>query len=258
MPGSPFKSRPKSDRRKEWKALKTKNEKALTKQKIKVEIGLGKELDNLQKQIDTVLALDDKSLTKKALDPVVTAATKVQASINKLRPKVTAFNDLTTFLVAVEKDIKWWNKAAGVIAVKQPPRSHWDAREVPEAIGNLTKAQPLIAKLDTLLATALTQQGAYDTPDQFKDWAKASKAIQPLLGKARVVAADPEHNLELARKLLKTNAQLIRNMENALFQMKRINLRALPEWADWNEVDKTIYALDDLISNTRITAFALK
>jgi hypothetical protein len=254
-----FKSRPKSDRRLEWKSLKASHAKALTAAKIKVEIGLGKELDSFQKQIDKVLALDESQLTKDSLAPVVAAGKNVKKHIATLKPKVKAYDNLTKFLTGLEKDVAWWEKAAGNVTLPEVNRGGWEPGAVREATEALLKAKPLMDKMDTLLSKALKPKGVYDPPREIDYWVRDSKLIKAGITKLSVASKKSEGRHELVRELLVGLKEPLGDMRWYLSTMARYNLGDLdPKVADWAAVKKLASDLNNHIDDASRVAGGLK
>src|SRR5688572_10779484 len=115
---SPFKSRPKSDRRKEWKALKASHAKQLSDAKLNVEIGLGKALDEMERQVIKAEMLPASKLTPEALAPVVRSALEVKRHVATLGPQLKKLDKLNKFMLALRVDVAWWEKTARDIKAK--------------------------------------------------------------------------------------------------------------------------------------------
>jgi hypothetical protein len=106
----------KSDRRNEWKTLKTRHDPALAAKRVKFDAGFGKALDNYQApvKIVTKLFLDEK-LSRKDLQKVVGAARSLEPLARSYVDRVKgvggpAEKELTAFLKAVIADCEGWEK----------------------------------------------------------------------------------------------------------------------------------------------------
>ena len=258
MPASLFKSHPRSDRRVEWRNLKASQAKLLEAKKIKVEIGLGKELDNFQKQVDKVLAIEESKLTKESLASVVAAGQKVKKHVATLEPKVKGYDKLTKFLDAVEKDVAWWEKAAGKVQLEQRHVGGWESTAVPEATEYLLKAKPLIEKMDTLLSKAVKATPTYDPPREFEYWARDSKALRAGLTKLSVASKKGVKSHELVRELLMEMKEPVSDMRWNLSNIARLNIGELPALADWSEVKKTASDLANEVDEANRIVSGLK
>lgn len=114
----PSKYKKTTDRRKEWKALKTKHAAALKASKVDFDAKLGPSIDTFETQVKKMATegYGVKSTTQ-SWTTVGTAATKLLAVVNTYQGKVAALpapakQDLKEFLEALEADGTLWVTAA--------------------------------------------------------------------------------------------------------------------------------------------------
>jgi hypothetical protein len=106
----------KSDRRNEWKALKSKHDQALAAKQVKFDAGFGKALDNYQAPVKVVTKLFvDEKLSQKDLQKVVGAARSLEPLALSYVDRVKglggpAEKELTAFLKAVIADCQGWEQ----------------------------------------------------------------------------------------------------------------------------------------------------
>ena len=247
MAGSLFKSRPKSDRRLEWRNLKASFAKIPANKNVNVEIGLGKELDNFQKQIDKALLLPDEQSTPTALAPLIQSAAKVKASVATLEPKVKGSVSMTKFLTDLKKDADWWITTANGAHKNADYRSAWDTDAVAFALPALLKVKPEFDKMDVLLKNAQKKTPTYNPPIEVTRWPSFSKEVRAGLTKLTMLSKDKNANHTAIITLLKTMKEplsslnwLMRNYEGATF-------KNLPNVADWAKVQTTAHGIENLL-----------
>jgi hypothetical protein len=245
MPSTLFKSRPKSDRRLQWKELKAKNAKFLDAKKIKVEIGLGKALDDHQKQVDRIVLLDAGALNDKAFAPVVASAAAVKKLAVALEPKVKDLSAFTTFLAQLKQDSAWWEKASQEFTSKAGYISQWNADELSDALGSLRSVQDHMNALDTLLKDAGKKTKTYEPPSTVVQWARVGKQIRPQLSKLTLLAKNPTGNFKLITSLLADMEATIGDVRTYALHMTSIAGDNLAPVANWTSVEKEAKVIVD-------------
>jgi len=106
----------KSDRRKDWKALKTKHAAVLAAKRLKFEAGFGTALDNYAKPLAVVNKLFvAEKLSQPALQKVVTASRPLDQIAQHYLGNVKglggpAEKELSAFLTAVSADCNGWEQ----------------------------------------------------------------------------------------------------------------------------------------------------
>ena len=232
---SPFKSRPKSDRRQEWKALKASHAKELAAQKLNVEIGLGKALDEMERQVAKAVALPAEKLTPAALAPLVRSALEVKRHAATLGPKLKPFDKLNKFMLALKLDIAWWEKTAREINQGPGLLTPKEAKLV-EFIGIVLKLPRPMDLLDKALKNADQKTGTYDPPDAVAAWAKSSKELRSQLAKLALLNKNAAGNIKLVAALMKQMQEPIRGAMTAAKSLEAIAKTNLPPVADWQAV----------------------
>jgi hypothetical protein len=115
---SNFRQLLKTDRRKQWKLLKDKHAKAITKAKVNFDEKLGPALDKYQTQVDKLTRLSATAeLTSTAVDPVFQASRTLKPIVDSYQGKVKLLDDparkeLAALLTAIDNDCISWAKLA--------------------------------------------------------------------------------------------------------------------------------------------------
>jgi len=237
MPGSLFKSRPKSDRRLEWKTLKANFVKVPANKNVKIEIGLGKDLDKFQAEIDKAMLLpDDKADAKTTLAPLVTAANKVKTSIATIQPLVKGSQPMLTFLQGVKTDADWWITTANKAHATGDRLSSWDSDALKLVVPALLKLKPELDKMDLLLKGALTKTAAYDPPLAVTRWVSYSKKVRPNLVKVTMLSKTMKENPAPMVKLLVSMKDDLTSLDWLVRGYSASDFHGLPAVADWGKV----------------------
>jgi hypothetical protein len=247
MPGSLFKSRPKSDRRLEWRTLKANFAKIPANKTVNVEIGLGKELDDFQKQIDKAILLEDDQATPTALAALIQSAAKVKQSVATLEPKVKGNDSMTKFLAALKKDADWWTTTAKGAHADTGHYSTWDTDAVALAVPALLKLKPELDKMDVLLKNAQKKTPTYDPPVEVTRWPSYTKDIRPNLTKLTMLAKDKNANHAAIVKLLKTMKEPLSSLTWLMRGYDGAKFKNLPNVADWAKVQTTAEGIEKLL-----------
>ncbi len=230
-----FKSRPKSDRRQEWKALKASHAKELTAHKLNVEIGLGKALDEMERQVAKVTLLPADKLTSAALAPLVRSALEVKRHTATLGPKLKPFDKLNKCMLALKLDVAWWEKTAKEI--NQGPGLLTPKEEkLVEFVGIVLKLPRPMDLLDKALKNADQKTGTYDPPEAVGAWAKSSKEVRAQLVKLSVLNKNAAGNIKPVAALLKGMPEPIRGAMTAAKSLEAIAKTSLPPVTDWPAV----------------------
>ena len=236
MPGSLFKSRPKSDRRLEWRTIKANFTKIPANKKVKIEIGLGKDLDDFQKQIDKALLLPDENANPTTLAPLVTSATKVKASVATLKPLAKANQSMLTFLDGLKKDADWWITTANGAHAKADYISNWDSSAMKVVVPALLKLKTELDKMDLLLKNALKKTPTYDPPIEVTRWPDYTKKVRPDLTKLTMLAKNQDGNHAAIVKVLVAMKEPIGSLRWLMRAYDAATFKNLPAVADWAKV----------------------
>ena len=239
MPGSLFKSRPKSDRRLEWRTLKANFVKVPANKNVKIEIGLGKDLDAFQKEVDKALLLPDDKADAKTLAPLITAATKVKASVATIQPLVKGNQPMLTFLQGVKKDADWWITTANSAHAKEQHYGSWDDNTVKIAVPALLKLGAEFTKMDALLKGAQKKTAAYNPPVEVTRWPEYTKKVRPDLTKLTMLAKNQDANFTAMVKLLTGMKEPLSSLNWLLTNYEARTFNGLPAVADWGKVIST-------------------
>jgi len=247
MPGSLFKSRPKSDRRLEWRNLKASFAKIPANKNVNVEIGLGKDLDNFQKQIDKALLLPDEQATPTALAPLIQSATKVKASVATLEPKVKSHQSMTKFMADLKKEADWWITTANGAHKDSGYHSAWDTDAVAFALPALLKVKPEFDKMDVLLKNAQKKTPTYDPPVEVTRWPSFTKEVRAGLVKLTMLSKDKNANHTAIVNVLKTIKEPLSSLIWLMRNYERDTFKNLPNVADWAKVQTTAQGIEKLL-----------
>lgn len=247
MPGSLFAKRPKSDRRVEWKNLKASFFKVPANKNVKIEIGLGKDLDKFQQEIDKALALPDDKADAKTLAPLIQSATKVKGSVATIKPLVKGNQTMLTFLSGLQKDADWWITTANSAHAQERHYGSWDDNTIKIAVPALLKLGAEFTKMDTLLKDALKKTAAYDPPVEVTRWPDYSKKVRPDLTKLTMLAKNQDANFTAMIKLLRGMKEPLSSLTWLLGQYDASRFRGLPAVADWGKVAATADGIEKLL-----------
>jgi hypothetical protein len=239
-----FKSRPKTDRRLQWKALKAKHAKTLETKKIKVEIGLGKALDGYHKAVENVTKLDAAALTPEAFAPVVASGAEVKKAVATLQLRIKGIAELTEYLADLKKDVAWWEKAATDFK-QQPDKFERASKDVKEAADRVLDAVVEIKKMDALLAGAVKKTSTYTPPADVVAWQKLSQGLQAPLEKLAVLNKSRDGNAKLLTTLLRQLQEPMEDIRTKALHMSGIAGDNLPPVADWKAVEVLTRAVMD-------------
>ncbi len=117
-PTSNYRQLMQTDRRKQWKDLKAKHSKAITKAKVNFDLKLGPALDKYQTQVDKLTKLSATTeLSSMQVDPVYTASKALKTIVDSYHDKVKlldepARKELAALLTAIDNDCLSWEKLA--------------------------------------------------------------------------------------------------------------------------------------------------
>jgi hypothetical protein len=247
MPGSLFKSRPKSDRRLEWRTLKANFVKIPANKNVKIEIGLGKDLDNYQKEIDKALALADDKASPTTLAPLIASAAKVKASVATLKPLVKANQPMLTYLDGLKKDADWWITTANSAHPQVQHYGSWDSDTIKIAVPALLKLGAEFTKMDTLLKDALKKTAAYNPPTEVTRWPDYSKKVKPDLVKLTMLAKNQDANFTAMIKLLTGMKEPLSSLTWLMGGYNAGKFKGLPAVADWGKVVSTADEIEKLL-----------
>ena len=236
MSGSLFKSRPKSDRRLEWRTVKANFMKIPANKNAKIEIGLGKDLDNFQKEIDKALLLPDDKTDATTLAPLVASATKVKASVATIQPLVKGNQPMLTFLQGLKTDADWWITTAKQAHATGDRISSWTSDALKLAVPALLKLKPELDKMDLLLKDAQQKTAAYEPPVEVTRWPSYSKKVRPNLTKLTVLAKTVKDNPTPMIKLLVSMKEDLSSLNWLMRNYDAAKFRGLPAVADWGKV----------------------
>ncbi len=153
----------KSDRRNEWKALKSKHDPALAAKRVKFDAGFGKALDNYQAPVKVVTKLFvAEKLSQKELQKVVGAARSLEPLALSYVDRVKglggpAEKELTAFLKAVIADCQGWEQVLDMfedtgLKVGKPQQAAVEALN-----GPLDRLMAHLENLGKSLGTAKTE-----------------------------------------------------------------------------------------------------
>jgi len=238
MPASSiFKSKPKTDRRLQWKALKAKHAKTLTAKKIKVEIGLGKALDKYQKQVNALVKLDASQVNQAAFGPVVASAAEVTRLATNLQPVVKGLTEFTVFLTGLKQDCGWWAKAAQQIEQQPGYMDRFDTERLTEAINGVNQLKGPVKNLDALLVKALKKTKTYTPPFDVITWNKHSQALRPYLAKYELLSKKPTANAKLLIGVMRDMEPMLSDMRTKALHMTTIAKDNHPAVVDWKAVE---------------------
>src|SRR3954463_7014325 len=137
----------KSDRRKEWRSLKSAHSKAIAASKVNFDAKLGPRLDEYQKAVDAVAtAFAKDSVNRVGIQKVVKVAGPVrnvaESYLEQVKTKLSepARKELTAFLEAVMRDSADWLTVDDL----------FDQRSRPPSAQALARVRPVVAELDRL------------------------------------------------------------------------------------------------------------
>ena len=231
---SPFKSRPKSDRRKEWKALKASHAKQLSDAKLNVEIGLGKALDEMERQVIKAEMLPANKLTPEALVPVVRSALEVKRHVATLGPQLKKLDKLNKFMLALRVDVAWWEKTARDIKAKpiHVPEAE-DSEQMEKIMFALASAKISISGLTDTLAPAQKKTAQYDPPDEVERWPAVNKAMESGWSKVDMLRKNKTGNHTLIVSTLKQLARILAEAYEPALKISRMDVKLLPPVTDW-------------------------
>ena len=156
----------KSDRRKEWKALKTKHAAALKTKGVKFQAGFGTALDNYAKPLATVSALfAAEKLSRPALQKVIAAAHPLEAiAVNYLSNLKglggPAEKELSAFLKAVAADCQGWDQVEDMFEQTNMPVRRPAFTAVKALYGPLDKLAAQLENLGKSLPAARAEVAA--------------------------------------------------------------------------------------------------
>lgn len=226
-----FKTKPKSDRRVEWKNLKTKYAKTMDIKQI--EVGLGKALDEHQKQVDRLEAAT--VVTEQSFAPVLASAATVKKLAIALWPKVKDKDDFSKFLLALKQDSDWWvktskqiNQGAGQLTQKE--------EKLLEFVGIVLKLPRPMDLLDKALKNADKKTKDYHPPEAIAEWATHSKAVRAQLAKLALLNKNASGNVKLIAALLQDMQVPVRNALAAAKGLEAAAKTKLPPVVDWQAV----------------------
>jgi hypothetical protein len=242
-----FKSRPKSDRRLEWRDVKAKFVKVPANKNVKIEIGLGKDLDAFQKEVDKALALPDDKADAKTLAPLIASATKVKASVATIQPLVKGNQTMLTFLQGVKKDADWWITTANSAHTQERHYGSWDGDTVKIAVPALLKLGAELTKMDTLLKGALKKTATYNPPVEVTRWPDYSKKVRPDLTKLTMLAKNQDANFTAMIKLLTGMKEPLSSLTWLLGSYTAATFKGLGPAADWGQVITTAQGIKKLL-----------
>jgi hypothetical protein len=229
-----LKSRPKSDRRREWKALKATYAKELAAAKLNVEIGLGKALDEMERQVIKAEMLPAHQLTSAALAPVVRSALVVKRHAATLGPQLKPFDKLNKFMLALKVDVAWWEKTARDIKARPPEAPDAEDSEEMEAVMLAgANAKLSISGLDDALAPAQKKTAQYTPPAEIEQWPAVNKAMEAAWGKVYMLQKNKAGNHALIVSTLKQLARVLVDAHGQAVKISRMDVNALPPVADW-------------------------
>ena len=247
MPGSLFKSRPKSDRRLEWRTLKANFVKVPANKNVKIEVGLGKDLDAFQKEMDKALLLPDDKADAKTLAPLITSAAKVKASVATIQPLVKGSQPMLTFLQGVKKDADWWITTSNSAHPQAQHYGSWDGETIKIAVPALVTLGAELTKMDTLLKDALKKTATYDPPVEVTRWPEYTKKVRPDLTKLTMLAKNQDANFTAMIKLLTGMKEPLSSLNWLLRSFDAARFRGLPAVADWGKVVATADGIKKLL-----------
>jgi hypothetical protein len=255
-----FKEKPKTDRRLEWKQLKAKHAAAITKAKVNVEVGLGKALDNYQKEVDAIVKLDGAQITEASFAPVLASAAAVKKHIVTLVPKAKAVEKVSNttnfsdYFDALKRDCDWWAKAAK--EVKQAPGyvDKYDRQRVVDAVDKLTALKGPVVKLDALLVGAAKK----NAPSEVSAWQKASRALQPHLAKLELLNKNPTGNHKLLIGQLRDMEAAVGEVRTRALHMTSIVDKKYAAVADWKAVEDEAQKAVNLAHDARNNISSLR
>ncbi len=234
MPAPWSKSAPKSDRRQQWKALKAKY--ATTISLKTVEVGLGKALDEHQKQVDAILKLDVTALKAETFAPVVASAKAMQTLAAGLAPKVKANADYTAFLAELKKDALWWAKTAQDFKQTKGDVSSHNQDQVGNALRGAQDMKDHGATLDALLKGADKKAKGYAPNEYVVKYILASAKLRPQLAKLTVLAKNPTGNFKLITELFSDADEAIKAVRLQALYVRGLNRTDLPAKVNFQQV----------------------
>ena len=127
MPLTPqFKDLTKTDRRKQWKLLKSKHSSAISKAKLDFDLKLGSALDKYQIQVDKLTQLAATTeLNSNQIEPVLVTTRPLKTIVDSYHDKVKTLPDpakkeLTGLLAAIDADIHSWGQLAVTLQSATP------------------------------------------------------------------------------------------------------------------------------------------
>ena len=238
MPASLFKSRPKSNLRLQWKALKAKYAKTIDPKKV--EVGLGDALDKHQKQVDAILKLEAEALTEAAFAPVVASSAEIKRLALKVQPKINDNKDYTDFLLTLRQEATWWGKTAKDFKpTKKGYVDNWDEEALNKALFGMQKLEAAIMQLDDLLSQAGKKTKTYTPPIEVTRWLAAANAVRPVLAKAKLLGKNTTGNFKQLVVLLRDNRAVIYGPRTPGMRLAGIReqYQNLPTTTDWVTVE---------------------
>ena len=251
-----FKELTKTDRRKQWKDLKTKHSKAIAKAKLDFDLKLGPALDKYQTQVDKLAKLAATvELNSNQIEPVMNTLGPLETIVASYHDKVKTLDEpakkeLTALLTAIDTDGREWKQLAASLW-SQMPTAPTDAQKVAARAFNVPTQN--IRLMAVTIVTRGERATAFYTNNKPTARTAAAALASNMVAAARLVGPSAHELGDAASQVVAgSNYELFKTRAKAaLGLLQRFKAAAEAFHAKWN------IALDDMTIASDTDAVAL-